>query len=118
MYEEVVTNGVKDENLTAVETHTQEINFDGTQTTFDLPVKDVKMNIYVNGLYLIEDIDYTIDRTVEPNTITFKDVYDPWDDGLIMWVVGKIETRELATKTDIDEFFPDSDEGGGDLDLG
>lgn len=107
MYERVVTNGVKDENLTAVETHTRPINFDGVNYTYDLPVNNVKVSVYVNGLYLTEGIDYTLDRNITPNQITFNELYETTDEGLMVWVIGKVESHEFATREEIDNLFPE-----------
>lgn len=41
-----------------------DIEFDGIETTFDLPIDDKTVSIYINGMYLTEEEDYTIDRTV------------------------------------------------------
>lgn len=57
------------------------LTFDGVKTTFDLPVvlKDKEFGVYINGLRNFEGDDYTVDRTVTPNTITFDLVYDTFD---------------------------------------
>lgn len=56
-----------------LKTHT--IVFDENSKTYNLPVVNTKFNVYVNGLYMTENVDYIIDRTVIPNIIIFKDIY-------------------------------------------
>lgn len=96
------------------------IEFDGIETTFDLPIDDKDMMIYVNGMYLTENEDYTIDRTVSPNTITFVETWEEEDLCSLVWVKGTIsgsgggtiDNASLATKADIDKLFtnvPDID---------
>lgn len=55
--------------------------FDGVNTKFNLPavLKDKEFGVYINGLRNFEGDDYTVDRTVTPNTITFDLVYDTFD---------------------------------------
>ncbi|WP_304393087.1 hypothetical protein [uncultured Clostridium sp.] len=57
------------------------LTFDGTNKKFDLPtvLKDKEFGVYINGLRNFEGDDYTVDRTVTPNTITFDLVYDTFD---------------------------------------
>ena len=64
-------------NLT--EKHVDSIAFDGGTTTFDLPYDNTKYDIYINGLYMTEGIDYTINKESNPNQIIFKNVYDERD---------------------------------------
>lgn len=61
------------------EIQTYSLVFDGVATVFDLPVDDVSYNVYINGLYMTENIDYTIDKSVTPNQITFDEVYGDFD---------------------------------------
>lgn len=89
--------------------------FDGTTTTFDLPVKNKTLNVYVNGIYLTEDIDYTVDYTSSPPTITFEEPWEEEDACIVTWIEGKVvgdgndeEIKiSLATKEDIDSLFKD-----------
>lgn len=54
--------------------------FDGATMTYDLPANHaVLINVYVNGVYMTESVDYTIDRTSNPNKITFNQIYDEFD---------------------------------------
>lgn len=46
------------------------ILFDGLENTFALPVNGKDLNVYVNGLFMTENVDYTINSDVTPNTIT------------------------------------------------
>lgn len=55
------------------------ITCDGETITFDLPEDNTKYDIYINGLYMTESIDYTIDKENNPNQITFNEVYDKDD---------------------------------------
>lgn len=88
------------------------IQFDDINQTFDLPVDDKKVNVYLNGIYLTEDEDYTIDDTVTPNTITFNDIWETTDICTITWIKGNssggggnIDNASFATKEDIDKLF-------------
>lgn len=65
------------------------IIFDGTSTTFDLPIGYVAIQVYTNGLYLSEDVDYTINKSTSPNTITFNDVFKESDTGTLVYLVKK-----------------------------
>lgn len=104
----------------SIDFKTGAIDFDDVSYTFDLPIDNKTLNIYVNGMYLTEDIDYTIDRTVSPNTITFEELWETTDICTITWVNGKIDNSgggtvdnaSFATKEDIDKLFtnvPDID---------
>lgn len=54
--------------------------FDGSKKTYDLPADDaVRTDVFVNGLCLTEEVDYTVDRTSTPNQITFEEVFDTFD---------------------------------------
>lgn len=112
LYKPAVTNGIKDEDLTSVDLLTGTIEFDGEQYVFDAPADNVKLNIYVNGMYLTEDIDYTIDRNVTPNKIEFIDLWEEYDYCTITWIKGNIldpgelEKVQLSQlKTDITNIF-------------
>lgn len=107
LYKPVVTNGVKDEDLTSVDLLTSSIEFDGIETTFNLPVDNVKLNVYVNGMYLTEDIDYTIDRNVTPNTIIFNELWGKTDSCAITWVKGNILKPEELQKVGFDQLKSD-----------
>lgn len=58
-----------------------DLTFDGINTKFNLPtvLKDKEFSVYINGLRNFENSDYTVDRTVTPNTIDFDIVYDTFD---------------------------------------
>lgn len=88
---------------------TAKIEFDGIEQTFNLPINDVALNVYVNGMYLTEDTDYTIDRTVKPNTITFTDLWEDIDTCTITYLKpvsgGDVPVLEFATDADIDKLF-------------
>ena len=58
-----------------------DLTFDGINTKFNLPaiLKDKEFSVYINGLRNFENNDYTVDRTVIPNTIDFDIVYDTFD---------------------------------------
>lgn len=90
---------------------TAAIEFDAINYTFDLPVDKVAVNVYVNGMYLTEDIDYTIDRTVTPNQITFTELYEEWEICSITYLKpvsgGDAPDTDLdyATTEDIDKLF-------------
>lgn len=62
-------------------------------------------------MFLTEDEDYIIDRTVNPNTITFNEIWESTDLCVLTWVRGNvngggaIENASLAAKTDIDKLF-------------
>lgn len=90
---------------------TASIEFDNVSDTFDLPVDDVDLNVYVNGMYFTEDVDYTIDRTVSPNQITFLDIYEDWETCTLTYLKpvasGGDVDLDYATKPDIDELFKD-----------
>lgn len=107
LYKPVVTNGVKNEDLTSVDLLTSSIEFNGIKTTFDLPVDNVKLNVYVNGVYLTEDIDYTIDRNVTPNTITFLETWEETDSCTITWIKGNILSPEELEKVGFDQLKSD-----------
>lgn len=90
---------------------TSKIEFDDVAQTFDLPINNKKINVYINGMFLTEDEDYIIDRTVNPNTITFNEIWESTDLCVLTWVRGNvngggaIENASLAAKTDIDKLF-------------
>lgn len=67
--------------------HEEQVSFDGVAKTFDLlaVLKNDNQEVYINGLRQVKDIDYTIDRTILPNTITFDIVYDTFDKCLLIY---------------------------------
>lgn len=73
-----------------VDLKTGSIEFDDVETTFDLPIDDKEVNVFINGMYLTENEDYTIDRTARPNRITFLETWEPTDICTIVWVKGVI----------------------------
>lgn len=86
--------------------------FDGDITTFDLPIDNKTLNVFINGVYLTENEDYTIDRNVTPNTITFLETWEEGDLCTITWiegtglVVGEAEINlSLAKEEDIHKMF-------------
>lgn len=66
---------------------TEQIVFDGVATTFNLisVLKDDNYKVVINGLEQTKGTDYTIDRTVLPNTITFDIVYDTFDECVLIY---------------------------------
>lgn len=101
------------DSANSIDFMTDKIEFDDVSQTFDLPIDDKTINVYVNGMYLTEDEDYTIDRTVTPNTITFTEVWEAVDICTVTWVKGNIsgsggdtvDNASFATKEDIDNLF-------------
>lgn len=67
------------ESQILAELKTSSIEFDNVNDTFDLPVNDVSVNVYVNGIYMTEGYDYTINRTVDPNQIVFDTIYEDFE---------------------------------------
>lgn len=85
------------------------LTFDGEKDTFDLPMSNQKYAVFINGLYMTEGIDYTVDRDSMPNTITFDTVYDDFDTCSLVWLdATDLSDVDFATKDDIDNMF-----GGG-----
>lgn len=108
--------------LEAAELKSAIIEFDGVNQSFNLPVNDVKLNVYVNGIYLTEDVDYRIDRQVKPNKITFDAIYDRFDGCTVTYLEalsggsggsggggGSIDfdNIDFASPDDIDKLFQD-----------
>lgn len=92
---------------------TKSIEFDGIEDTFNLPVEGVKYFVFVNGLYMTENSDYTIDKTSSPNTITFDMVYDDYESCTLVWLESGDAPGpspepeiEFATEQDIKDMFP------------
>lgn len=109
-------NGTKYELLSegtgSAKLETAKIEFDGINDTFNLPIDNVNMNVYVNGIYYTEDEDYTIDRTVTPNTITFTEIYEDWESCRITYIKssnsgesGDPSSLTFATLSDIQDLF-------------
>lgn len=111
-------NGYKSISGTGVDgvsIKTTAIEFDGIETTFDLPIDDKDILVYLNGMYLTENEDYTLDRTTNPNTITFIETWEQGDLCSIIWIKGVINggngndntdiTLSLAKQADIDKLF-------------
>lgn len=73
---------------------TSNIEFDSIETTFNLPIDDKKVSVFINGMYLTENEDYTIDRTVTPNTITFSETWEEEDLCTVVWVHGNIDSGD------------------------
>lgn len=93
------------------------IDFDGESQEFELPVNDVKLNVYVNGIYLTENIDYIINRQVKPNKIMFDAIYDTFDSCTITYLDSlsnkdqdgggiNFDDIDFASREDIDKLFP------------
>lgn len=105
----------------SAEFKTAQIEFDGINDTFELPVDDTTFSIYINGLYLTEGYDYTIDRTVSPNTVTFDTIYDEEDICTVVYIEGNGSGGSVnlnyATDEEIDELFEDSDMFAHDSDI-
>lgn len=80
---------------------TSNIEFDGVETTFDLPIDDKKVSIFINGIYLTKDEDYTIDRTVTPNTVTFLETWEEEDLCTVVWVKGTVDESGSSTEVGI-----------------
>lgn len=92
------------------------IEFDGIEQTFALPINNKNINVYVNGMFLTENEDYTLDKTVSPNTITFLETWDKTDLCTLIWVKGgsggeDLPDISLATKEDILSLFQEGDNG-------
>lgn len=112
-YKPIVSNS----NNVYAELKTSDIPFDGVKDTFDLPIDDVNVNIYINGMYMTEGIDYTIDRTINPNTFTLDTIYEDYEVGTITYLKpikggdvpggSDCECPDIiyATKEDIDKLF-------------
>lgn len=106
---------------------TASIKFDGISDTFDLPSDDISYNVYVNGIYYTEGEDYSINRTVSPNQITFVDVYEDYESCTLTFLEAvnssgggsdgddncECESMVYAENSDIDLLFA---EGGSDGD--
>lgn len=65
------------------------ILFDGSSSTYELPIDDTEINVYVNGLYMTKDVDYIIDNTGSPNLISFVDIYKDTDICTITYMIKK-----------------------------
>lgn len=105
-YKPIVSNS---DNIYA-ELKTGDIVFDDINDTFDLPIDDVNINVYVNGIYMTEGFDYTIDRTTSPNQITFDTVYASDEICTLTYLKpvsggGDIPEFKFATKEDVDKLF-------------
>lgn len=81
----------------SIDFKTSTIEFDGAQTIFDLPIDNKKISIFVNGMYLTENEDYTIDRTVSPNTITFLEIWESTDLCTVVWAYGTVNENSSST---------------------
>lgn len=81
--------------------------FDGVETVFTLPIDNKSISVYINGMYLTEDEDYTIDRSVTPNTIEFIELWEDTDLCTIVWVKGKVEESAAMDKINIDKLNTD-----------
>lgn len=100
---------------------TASIKFDGISDTFDLPLDDIFYNVYVNGIYYTESEDYSINRTVSPNQITFNDIYEDYESCTLTYLEAvksssgsgncECEPMVYADNNDIDFMFT---EGGSD----
>ncbi len=105
-----ISSSSEDTQISA-EFKTMIIEFDGISDTFDLPVDNISYNVFVNGVYYTESIDYTIDTTVSPNLIIFNEIYDITDSCTLTYLKtvnssGELDGKiEYATKTDIDNLF-------------
>ena len=87
--EKIKINGVdipidstdKSSNITLPIESEYTIVFDGINDTFDLPsdIEGKDLTVTINGLHQFEDNDYSIDETVNPNTIKFDIIYDTFD---------------------------------------
>lgn len=109
-YKSISGSGVDGVNI-----KTAAIEFDGIETTFNLPIDDKDIIVYLNGMYLTKDEDYTLDRTVKPNTITFIETWGQEDLCSIVWINGVINegggsgnvdiSLSLAKDEDIDKLF-------------
>ena len=78
-------NGTKYQAITPdatevlAELETGKIKFDGIEKSFDLPIDRVEYNVYVNGIYMTQADDYTIDRSSTPNKIIFEEIWEATD---------------------------------------
>ena len=120
-------DGSKYQKVTSSETQisaklkTASIEFDGISDTFDLPLDDIIYNVYVNGIYYTEGEDYSINRTVSPNQITFSDIYEDYELCTLTYLEAvnsssgsgncECEPMVYADNNDIDSMFA---EGGSD----
>lgn len=112
-------NGINYQSITSneleilAELETNEIDFDGNSMEYSLPIDDVNINVYVNGICLSENRDYTLDRSVSPNSIRFNDIYES-DDICKINYLKKVEKGssnfEYATDSDIDNLFEGSEQ--------
>lgn len=94
---------------------TANIEFDGINDRFNLPEDNISYNVFVNGLYYTEYVDYDIDRSVSPNQIVFNEIYDSEELCTLTYfkTVPSSESGEncncseldFADKKDIDELF-------------
>lgn len=92
---------------------TELLTFDGATTQFILPVESKTLMVFVNGICLKEDLDYTI---VDGN-ITFNETFDATDIGVLHWLdKNSADSSDTlwATKEDIDKMFNTSGEPGED----
>lgn len=87
------------------------ITFDSINDTFDLPVDNTTYNVYVNGMYYTESVDYNIDTSTSPNKIIFNDIYNVEDTCTLTYlkstgssgdVGGSCECEDLEYMTDDD----------------
>lgn len=113
-YQKIVGEAVV-ADLKPVDLKTYAPAFDGVETTFNLPIDDKEFNVFIDGLFMTEGEDYSIDRTVSPNQITFFELWDESDICTIVWVDGQVASGgggsgedinlSLATTADIDKLF-------------
>lgn len=97
------------------------IEFDGENDTFNLPKDNTTYNIYINGMYMTEGFDYTIDTSVKPNQVTFDTIYDETDICTLTYLksVNGGETGdndfeiEYATEKDILNLFKEEEDIDG-----
>lgn len=109
----VISADFDPEELISAIIKTGSITFDGVKDTFNLPKVGVKYLVFVNGIYMTEGSDYTIDDSSTPNTITFDMVYDDYESCTLVWLEAgtapgpgpEPSDIEFATKEDIDNMF-------------
>ena len=78
------------------------IDFNGTDYTYVFPTEEENASVYINGIRLKKDVDYTLD---EDNNITFTLLYDSNDQCYIEWFEKGEEEDLWATSDDISSLF-------------
>lgn len=91
---------------------TSSITFDGATTQFSLPVASKTLMVFVNGLCLEKNLDYTIDE--DNATIAFSEIFNTTDKCTLRWLDENANDSDMwATREDINKLFADDIDSEG-----